>query len=277
MNLNKSFIKEIQESKSNGKPCYWFIFRDNDLLVHRQENDRYSIPLVQVPAELNIGPIRRQFLGKYNGIGCYSAEVPQQTPPPPGTIFQHPWYLFNFIEHDFFQITLYAYQIVRWDQTNQYCGRCGSKTETMKNERAKICKKCKLISYPRISPAVIVGILKENKILLAKANRFKRDFYSILAGFVDAGETLEECIHREVKEEVNIEVENIRYFGSQPWPFPDSLMIGFFADYKSGEISCDGKEIVKAGWFSADNLPDIPGKISIAREMIDWFIDHFSS
>ena len=119
--------------------------------------------------------------------------------------------------------------------------------------------------------------IKENKILLARAGRFKnRKMYSVLAGFVDPGETLEECVKREIKEEVNIEEKNIRYFGSQTWPFPDSLMIGFIADYKSGELSIDGDEIIDAGWFSPDNLPGIPGKLSIARELIDWFSETFS-
>ena len=122
-----------------------------------------------------------------------------------------------------------------------------------------------------------VRFIKENKILLARAGRFKkRKMYSVLAGFVDPGETLEECVKREMKEEVNIEVKNIRYFGSQPWPFPDSLMIGFIADYKSGELSIDGDEIIDAGWYSPDNLPLIPGKLSIARELIDWFSESFS-
>ena len=120
-------------------------------------------------------------------------------------------------------------------------------------------------------------MIKENKILLAKAARWKREMYSVLAGFVEAGETLEECIRREIKEEANIEVENIKYFGSQPWPFPDSLMVGFTADYKSGELAIDKDELVDAGWFTPDNLPTVPGKFSIARELIDWFVEKYSS
>ena len=276
MNWKNNFIKEINEPENNTGPSYWFIFRDNDLLVNSLEKDRCSIPLVTDLLELNIQLPRRQYLGRYNGVRCYSAEAPPKTKAPLNMFFQHPWTLFNYMEPDFFRLAGYGFQIMKWDQTFQFCGRCGSKTRNLENERAKICDTCSLISYPRISPAVIMAVIKENKILLAKAGRFKRDMYSVLAGFVDAGETLEECVHREIKEEVNIEVENIRYFGSQPWPFPDSLMIGFISDYKSGEISCDGSEIITADWFSPDNLPNIPGKMSIAREIIDWFVEKYS-
>jgi len=129
-------------------------------------------------------------------------------------------------------------------------------------------------SYPRKSPAVIVSIVRDNKILLARSQKFSNvNMYSVLAGFVDPGESLEDCVRREIREEVRIEVKNIQYFGSQSWPFPDSLMVGFTAEYKSGEISIDNDEIDEAGWFSVSELPRIPRKISIARQLIDWFIE----
>jgi NAD+ diphosphatase len=244
--------------------------------VYSRDKNKYSIPVVRNIKELKINPIRTQYLGRYDNICCYSGEISKKIKPPPNMLFLHLWGLYGFIDFHLFQIAGYAFQIMKWDQTFQYCGRCGTKTKKCENERARICEKCNLISFPRISPAVIVAVIKENKILLAKANRFKRDMYSVLAGFVEPGETLEECVRREIKEEVNIEVENIRYFGSQPWPFPDSLMIGFTADYKSGELSTDGDEISYADWFTPNNLPNIPGKISIARELIDWFTGKFS-
>jgi len=276
MNQNTRFIKETTEPKNKSNQSFWFIFQDNHLLVHSKSKDNYLIPFVQNVKDLKINPIRTQYLGRYGNICCYSAEVSKKIKPPPNMLFQHLWGLYGFIDFNLFQIAGYAFQIMKWDQTFQYCSRCGTEVKNLENERAKICKKCNLISFPRISPAVIVAVIKENKILLAKANRFKRDIYSVLAGFVEPGETLEECIRREIKEEVNIEVENIRYYGSQPWPFPDSLMIGFIADYKSGELSIDGDEIIDANWFTPNNLPNIPGKISIARELIDWFIEKFS-
>jgi NAD+ diphosphatase len=137
-----------------------------------------------------------------------------------------------------------------------------------------MCPQCGLINYPRLSPAVIVAVLKNNKILLGRNKRFKLPFYSVLAGFVEPGETLEQCVKREIHEEVGITVKNIRYFGSQPWPFPDSLMIAFTADYAGGDIHLDGSEIIDAAWFGKDNLPQIPPRISIARQLIEWFIQN---
>ena len=277
MNTNTKFIKEIIEPENKTNQSFWFIFREDRLLVHSIDNDKYSIPLIKNLQELGITPTRTQYLGRYGNTCCYSAEIPKEITPPANMVFLHLWGLYDCIDFDLFQIAGYAFHIMKWDQSSQYCGKCGTQTKSSENERAKICENCNLTSYPRISPAVIAAVIKENKILLAKASRFrKRNMYSVLAGFVDPGETLEECVKREIKEEVNIEVENIRYFGSQPWPFPDSLMIGFIADYKSGELAIDGDEIIDANWFTPGNLPNIPGKLSIARELIDWFIEKFS-
>ena len=183
--------------------------------------------------------------------------------------------IFSMINSDMLHIAFYAIQIVAWDRDFQFCGRCGLRTTNMENDRAKICRACNLISYPRQSPAIIVAITRGDKLLLARLKRFKpSEMYSVLAGFVDPGESFEECIRREIREEVNIEVKNIQYFSSQPWPFPDSLMAGFTAEYKSGEISIDNDELVEAGWFSVSELPRIPGKISIARQLIDWVTNH---
>jgi len=164
-----------------------------------------------------------------------------------------------------------ANQLATWNRNHQYCGSCGFSFEDKKDERAKICPQCGLINYPRLSPAVIVAVMRGNNILLARNKRFKMPFYSVLAGFVEPGETLELCVQREVAEEVGVTVKNIRYFGSQPWPFPDSLMIAFLADYAGGEIRVDGSEIMEAKWFSKESLPNIPPQISIARQLIDWF------
>jgi NAD+ diphosphatase len=165
-----------------------------------------------------------------------------------------------------------GFQLINWDRTTRFCGRCGSPTQSSDSERAKVCQNCGLRNYPRISPAVIVAVTRERRILLARAFRFPMKIYSVIAGFVEPGETLEQCIRREIKEEVNIEVRNIRYFGSQPWPFPNSLMIAFTAEYAGGELRIDNEEIMDAGWFEAHELPNIPDKVSIARRLIDSFI-----
>ena len=142
--------------------------------------------------------------------------------------------------------------------------------------RAKECEECGRFDFPRISPAIIVLIEKGDALLLARSTRFPGSFFSVLAGFVEPGESLEEAVHREVKEETGILVKDIEYFGSQPWPFPDSLMIGFTAQYASGEIRIDGEEIAEAGWYKSHSLPQIPGKLSIARQLIDWFVARHS-
>ncbi len=180
--------------------------------------------------------------------------------------------LFDSLDDALYRLAVVAVQVVDWDRMHQFCGRCGEKTEYKEGVRAKACPRCGLVSFPRISPAVIVAVERDNKLLLARASRFPTQFYSVLAGFVEPGETLEEAVAREVKEEVGIELANISYFGSQPWPFPDSLMIGFTAQYAGGEICIDESEIVDAGWFEANELPTLPGKISIARQLIDWFV-----
>lgn len=162
-----------------------------------------------------------------------------------------------------------AVQLLDWAQQHRYCGRCGTPTVPGADAAARACPQCGLQAYPRISPAVMVLVRKGSALLLARSPRFKAGVYSALAGFVEAGETLEACVAREVREEVGIEVRNLRYFGSQSWPFPNSLMIAFTAEYAGGELAPDGVEIEDAAWFEADNLPLLPDPISISRVLID--------
>jgi NAD+ diphosphatase len=164
-----------------------------------------------------------------------------------------------------------AVQLVEWARTSRFCGRCGMTTELATRERAAHCPRCGLNAYPRLAPAIIVIVERGDAILLGQGRGFGRMF-SALAGFAEPGEALEETLRREVREEVGVEVGDIRYFGSQPWPFPHSLMIGFFATWLSGEIQIDGEEIVDARWFKAGDLHDIPPPLSIARRLIDDWV-----
>jgi NAD+ diphosphatase len=160
-----------------------------------------------------------------------------------GMIFQELRPLLGLLGEDIFSVAAQAFQILHWDRTHQFCGRCGSHTEPKGEERARVCTQCSLVNYPAISPAIIVVVIKGPQILLARSHRFQTRFYSVLAGFVEYGETFEQCVRREVKEEVGIDVENIRYFASQPWPFPNTLMVGFTADYAGGAVTVDNVEI----------------------------------
>ena len=140
------------------------------------------------------------------------------------------------------------------------------------DERAKLCPACGLVSFPRVAPAIIVAVVRDGTILLARARRFPTVMYSVIAGFVEPGESLEQCVHREVREEVGVAVRGLRYFASQPWPFPHSLMVAFTAQHAGGEIRVDEREITEAGWYPPDRLPRIPDSISVARRLIDWFV-----
>jgi NAD+ diphosphatase len=167
-----------------------------------------------------------------------------------------------------------AAHVIDWASTSRFCGRCGTANERDSGERAMKCPRCGLVAYPRIAPAVIVLVRRGEEALLARGARFPLPFYSTLAGFSEIGESLEETLAREVREEVGVEIANVQYFGSQPWPFPHSLMIGFFADWAGGDIRIDENEIVDARWFRRDELPLIPPGLSIARKMIDAWVAH---
>ena len=258
----------IPEQRENN--AYWFVFNQNKMLV--TNNSKTKIPYAKSLEELNIFPIRTQYLGTLKSHPCYSAEVNPEMKEMKGMVFKELRSLYDVLDEDIFLLAGKAFQIVNWDQTHQYCGRCGVQTEAVQGENAKICPKCGFISYTRISPAIITAVLKDDKILMAHGRDFPKNRYSIIAGFVEPGETLEECVKREVMEEVGIKVKNITYFGSQPWPFPHSLMIGFISEYESGEICVDDYEITDAKWFNVDNLPDLPSNMSISREIIDWYI-----
>lgn len=166
-----------------------------------------------------------------------------------------------------------AVQLVEWDRTHRFCGRCGTATEPAPGERARRCTGCGLLAFPRLAPAVIALIERDGEALLARNRTFPIPMYSCLAGFVEPGETLEEAVHREVHEEVGVELADVRYIASQPWPFPHSLMIGFEATWASGDITIDETEIVDAGWYRPDDLPMIPPALSIARTLIDRWVE----
>lgn len=179
-----------------------------------------------------------------------------------------------FTDQEKFLLAGRASQLIDWYRNHRYCGTCGTPTIHHENERTLVCDSCSLHFFPRISPCAIMLVTKGDKMLLARSARYKADFYSCLAGFIEIGETPEETVHREVLEEVNLRVKNVRYISSQSWPFPSQLMLGFLAEYESGEIVPEPSEIADAKWFDIDSLPNVPSeKISVAGKLIRTFIE----
>lgn len=252
----------------------WFIIHEEKLAV-KQNEGVYSIPRYADVKDIQDSLAGAQYFGLKDANPCFLADLHDPGLLADGFEFRGIFELLGLLEDELLLVAGCAAQLIRWGRNHKYCGQCGRPTEDNADERAKTCPDCGLSCYPRLSPAVIVAVVKDDKLLLATSPRFRSSFWSVLAGFVEPGETLEECVLREVHEEVGITVRNVRYFDSQPWPFPNSLMLGFTAEYAEGEIKTDGAEILDAEWFAVDNLPNIPPKVSIARRLIDWFVEDY--
>lgn len=270
--MRRTFIPGIAPPSILSEPACWFAFVGNKLLV--VEGTTVQLPQLVHLTEIGLNPVRTQFLGRLDNQPCYSAELPKDAPIPAGMDLRGLRELYGSLDEDLFVLSGRAIQIMEWDRTHQYCGHCATPTMQLENDRAKRCPNCGLVNYPRLSPAMIVLVSQDDLLLLARAPRFPTGMYGLIAGFVEPGESLEQTVVREVREEVGIEVKDIRYFGSQPWPFPNSLMIGFTATYASGEITIDPHELEDAAWFPKHNLPKLPPPVSIARKLIDWFVSH---
>jgi NAD+ diphosphatase len=277
---NWSFVSRMTPPPGARGAVRWF-FVQGDKLVVRQAVEEAEAPLPSDPAEIGSEPVRVLYLGYLEDGGatqldCYAAELAADAPLPEGMIADGLRQLYSPLGDALWGVAGRAVQILAWDRTHQYCGQCGAPTESAEHERAKRCPSCGLVAYPRLSPAIIIAVVRRtdqgDSLLLARNHRFPTGRYSVLAGYVEPGESLEECAYREVCEEVGIRIKNMHYFGSQPWPFPNSLMIGFTAEYDGGEIRLEESEIAEAGWFSADALPALPPKMTIARRLIDWYV-----
>lgn len=261
------YLPAIVPPRSAPGRARWFVFCSSRILV--SSAPPVTLPQLANPENLGFAPVRSQYLGILSGEHCFSAEVEPGTSAPQGWDWQNLRMLYGVLDDPLFALAGRALQLVDWDRTHQHCGACATRTRARTEERSRECPACGLVAYPRVAPAVMCLARRGNELLLARSPRFARGMYSALAGFVEPGETLEQCVAREVREEVGVLVRNLRYFGSQPWPFPHSLMIAFHAEYDSGEISIDGIEIDDAQWFNAANLPRLPTEISIARRLID--------
>jgi NAD+ diphosphatase len=264
---------------------HWFVFRGDQLLVEMGPLERPSddprvrarpawarVPLQKNHNWLGAEAQRRLYLGSLGATQCWAAELPKDAAAPAGMSWEGLRTLFTVLDDAHFALAGRALQLVDWDRTHQFCGRCGAPTEAKRDERVRVCPACKLSAYPRVAPAVMALIRKQTQILLARSPHFPSGMYSALAGFVEPGESLEQCVAREVAEEVGVQVRNVRYFASQSWPFPHSLMIAFVCEWASGEIRPQDGEIEAANWFEVLQLPKLPSKISIARRLIDGVV-----
>jgi NAD+ diphosphatase len=270
-----TFSPGIYQPKDQGTSALYFIFKDGLLIVDDLEGN-IVIPSHD-PSKSGL-QTDLLFFGSVGDKACFAGLLDQGSVIDPSIKTSNLLQLFGIIEDSLFTAGNYAYHFVNWHVNSKFCGKCGSPMQFMLDERGKKCEKFAHSVYPSISPCIIVAIVKDEKsILLAKINRPGVNLFSVLAGFVEIGETLEECVVREVHEEVGIEIQNIRYFGSHPWAFSQSLMVGFTAEYKSGQITVDGKEIPEAAWFEADSLPKIPQAGTISRKLIDWFVRESAS
>ena len=269
--IYKRYIPSVIPRKDSGAFEWLFVFNSTKILIKKGMNN----PEIPTSEDFNGTELAfhfKQYLGETEGCPSYCLEVDDTFAPSAGMHFTDLRSLLGQIEEDLFLLAGRAFQIVNWNRMHKYCGKCGTLTEAQQNELAKKCPSCGSVFYPRISPAIIVAVVRGDEILLAHNKTFRPSWYSVIAGFMEPGETFEDCVMREVMEEVGIRVKNIQYFDSQPWPFPDSLMVGFIAEHESGEIVVDGVEIEEAAWYGMDNLPPRPTVNSIAGRLIESVI-----
>lgn len=253
-----------------------FLVRDSAVLVVADGDTARPLDLDE--ARLLVGADPHLVLGRVGTTVYWAGELPADVEPNGVHVLDGLRTLHGRLSDDHWNIAGRATQLAAWHRDNRYCGRCGGLMERAPGERAMHCPGDGTRAYPQLSPAVIVLVERDDgRALLGRGGRFPVPMYSTLAGFVEPGESLEDTIHREIREEAGVEVADISYFGSQPWPFPNSLMLGFHARWAGGDICVDGDEIVDAQWFAHDDLPMIPPGMSIARQLIDDWIARCST
>jgi NAD+ diphosphatase len=247
-----------------------FVWRDDRILAAAAEPP--TLPTLADVNRLGIDGVRH-YLGRYRGTDCVAIHVAGDSAEFEGWAWRGLRSLFLQLPDAELALAGRSFQISEWERSHRFCGRCGAMMRDKPGERAKECPVCGYVAYPRISPAMMVLVTRGADLLLARANRFPGAMYSALAGFVEAGESIEDCIHREVREEVGIDVRDLRYFTSQAWPFPHSLMIAYTAEYAGGQMRPGDAEIADAQWFPVDSLPQLPSPVSISRKLIDATVE----
>lgn len=263
------FVRRVDLDAVPEHDAGWLLFVDDRLvLVH---DDGYRLPDTALLESLGMVPENVLLLGQLGETPYFGgALTPNDLPPPLGLVELRQTY--GELSQSEYILAGLASQITHWDRTTRFCPVCGTATEPMPSERAKRCPACSFTQYPRVSPAIIVLVYRPGQILLTRQPSWPPNRYSLVAGFVEAGESLEECLEREVAEEVGVRVDSIRYLGSQSWPYPHQLMVGFTARYVSGDILVEEQELEDAKWFDLDDLPDLSPPLSISRQILDWHL-----
>jgi NAD+ diphosphatase len=257
------FVPAVSPVASTTPEAWCFAFVEGQLLLVEQSDGHALNP--QPWSVFEPHEPARHYLGQLDGIDCWAFTLNE---PPPGfrrTPLRAAMMQFG---EPLMGVAGRAAQILEWDRAHRYCGVCGTPTELQLNERARRCPACGHTAYPRLSPAMMVLVWRDGEVLLARSPHYVPGVYSALAGFVEAGESIEQCIHREVAEEVGVRVDDLRYYGSQSWPFPHSLMIAYSARWIDGAIVKQEGEIEDAQWYPLDALPKIPPRFSISGHLI---------
>lgn len=265
----------------NGEKKLWFVFCKTDIMLEKLDDGTYTIPFCsECPVALKPWMTIHNITPMEDGTVVKTVRIPSPVTDNPKYEMMGLRPSYNVLPNTLYLKAGKCQEILYWDEQTKFCGVCGAPMK-LHTDISKRCTQCGKEIWPLLGTAVIGLIHKRTdhpsnntgreEILLVRAKNFRGDYYGLVAGFVETGETLEEALQREVMEETGLSITNIKYYGSQPWPYPCGLMIGFNADYVSGEIKVQESEISNAGWFNIDNMPSIPGKMSIARQLIDYW------
>ena len=264
------FVPDHRPPDEPGDDPVVFACRGRDVLV----TEELHLPAIGDIDSNGFEAVRRQYLGRLDGRHCFSVELPADAKESGGLRFANLHMLHGTLDETTHALAGRAVQIVEWDRSHQFCGACAEPTIPSETDRSRSCPSCKYPLFPRLAPAMIVAVERDDEILLARSPHFPPGIMSVLAGFVEPGESAEEAVEREVFEETGILVKNVAYYSSQAWPFPNSLMLGYRAEYASGEIRVDGEEITEADWFKAREMPHFfPGRVSISQWLIHDFLE----
>jgi NAD+ diphosphatase len=256
------FNPAVQPANPATERLWCLAFFEGKLLL--PEGDELDLPPL-APQVLHAPAQVRHYLGQLGGLDCWALRIAE---PPPGWRSVPLRTAMMKMPAPLSAVAGRASQILEWDRSHRFCGVCGTPTDLHASDRARSCPACRTTVYPRVTPAMMALVWRDRELLLARSPHYTAGMFSALAGFVEAGESLEDCVHREVAEEVSVQVTDLRYFGSQSWPFPSSLMVAYTARWVSGEIVPQAGEIEAAAWFGIDELPAIPPRFSISGHLI---------